>query len=106
ARGAAAEPKAAGRGASDRHPDQRAGALDLHPDGDPAAGCGSLHRSRRVAMAPALTRWAWPGAAALAFAFLIGLALHGGRPDIMVQLKPGGLMTFAPEQAREIEVRR
>jgi hypothetical protein len=53
-----------------------------------------------------MTRWAWPAAAALAFAFLVGLALHGGRPDIMVQFKPGGLMTFAPEQAREIEVRR
>jgi hypothetical protein len=57
-------------------------------------------------MAPALTRWACPAAAALAFAFLVGLALHGGRPDIMVEFKPGGLMTFAPEQAREIEIRR
>ncbi|MBS0526790.1 MAG: hypothetical protein JSS04_24385 [Proteobacteria bacterium] len=53
-----------------------------------------------------MTRWAWPAAAALAFAFLVGLALHGGRPDIMVQFKPGGLMSFAPEQAREIEIRR
>lgn len=57
-------------------------------------------------MAPALTRWAWPAAATLAFAFLVGLALQGGRPDIMVEFKPGGLMTFAPEQAREIEIRR
>jgi hypothetical protein len=57
-------------------------------------------------MAPALTRCAWSAAAALAFAFLVGLALHGGRPDVMVQFKPGGLMTFAPEQAREIEIRR
>jgi len=57
-------------------------------------------------MAPALTRWAWPAAAVLAFAFLVGLAMHGGRPDIAVEFKPGGLMGFAPEQAREIEVRR
>lgn len=57
-------------------------------------------------MAPALTRWALPAAAALAFAFLVGLALQGGRPDIMVQFKPAGLMTFAPEQAREIEITR
>jgi len=53
-----------------------------------------------------MRRWAWPAAAALAFAFLVGLALHGSRPDIMVQFKPGGLMAFAPEQAREIEIRR
>jgi hypothetical protein len=57
-------------------------------------------------MAPALTRWAWPAAAALAFAFLVGLALQGSRPDSMVQFNPGGLMSFAPEQAREIEIRR
>ncbi len=55
-------------------------------------------------MAPALTRWAWPAAAALAFAFLVGMALQGGRPDIAVEFKPGGLMSFAPEQAREIEI--
>lgn len=55
-------------------------------------------------MAPALTRWAWPAAAALAFAFLVGLALQGSRPDIAVEFKPGGLMSFAPEQAREIEI--
>jgi len=53
-----------------------------------------------------MTRWAWPAAAALAFAFLVGLALHGSRPDIMVQFKPDGLMAFAPEQAREIEIRK
>jgi hypothetical protein len=57
-------------------------------------------------MAPALTRWAWSAAAALAFAFLVGLALQGGRPDIAVEFKPGGLMAFAPEQVREIEIRR
>jgi hypothetical protein len=57
-------------------------------------------------MAQAMTRWAWPVAAALAFAFLVGLALQGGRPDIMVEFKPGGLMSFTPEQAREIEIRR
>jgi hypothetical protein len=49
-------------------------------------------------------RWAWPVAAALAFAFLVGLALQGGRPDILVEFKPGGLLAFAPEQAREIEI--
>ena len=57
-------------------------------------GAVALHRAGRVAMAPALTRWAWPAAAALAFAFLVGLALQGGRPDIMVEFKPGGLMTL------------
>lgn len=49
-------------------------------------------------------RWAWPAAAALAFAFLVGLALQGSRPDILVEFKPGGLLAFAPEQAREIEI--
>ena len=53
-----------------------------------------------------MTRWAWPAVAALAFAFLVGLALHGGRPDSMVQFKPAGVLTFAPEEAREIEIRR
>jgi hypothetical protein len=51
-------------------------------------------------------RWAWPVAAAAAFAFLVGLALHGGRPDLLVDFKPSGLMAFAPEQAREIEIAR
>jgi hypothetical protein len=49
-------------------------------------------------------RWAWPAAAAIAFAFLVGLALQGGRPDLLVDFKPAGLLGFAPEQAREIEV--
>lgn len=52
-----------------------------------------------------IRRWAWPAAAVLAFAFLVGLALQGGRPDIMVQFKPAGLLSaFAPEEAREIEI--
>ena len=58
-------------------------------------GAVALHRTRRVAMAPALIRrWAWPAAAGLAFAFLVGLALQGGRPDIVVEFKPAGLMTL------------
>jgi hypothetical protein len=56
---------------------------------------------------PMMGRWAWPAAALAAFAFLVGLALHGGRPDILVQFKPNGVLSsFAPEQAREIEVAR
>jgi hypothetical protein len=51
-------------------------------------------------------RWAWPVAAAAAFAFLVGLALQGGRPDILVDFKPAGLLAFAPEQAHEIEIAR
>jgi hypothetical protein len=49
-------------------------------------------------------RWAWPAATVLAFAFLVGLALHGGRPDLLVEFKPSGLLAFAPEQAREVEI--
>lgn len=55
-------------------------------------------------MASAMSRWAWPAAAALAFAFLVGLALHGQRPDILVDFKPAGLLSFGPDQAREIEI--
>jgi hypothetical protein len=56
---------------------------------------------------PMIGRWAWPAAAALAFAFLIGLALQGSRPDLMVQFKPTGLLTtFLPEEAREVEIAR
>jgi hypothetical protein len=51
-----------------------------------------------------MSRWTWPAAAALAFAFLVGLALQGGRPDILVDFKPAGLLAFSPEQAREIEI--
>jgi len=52
-----------------------------------------------------IRRWGWITAAAAAFVFLIGVAMHGGRPDIMVQFKPSGLLTaFGPEEAREIEV--
>jgi hypothetical protein len=54
---------------------------------------------------PLIRRWSWAAAAGLAFAFLVGLALHGGRPDIMVQFKPAGLLTaFAPEDVREVEI--
>ncbi len=57
-------------------------------------------------MAPTLIRrLAWPLAAAAALTFLVGLALHGGRPDPMAQFKPAGLLTaFTPEEARDVEV--
>jgi hypothetical protein len=51
-----------------------------------------------------MTRWAWPVAAALAFAFLVGTALHGQRPDILVDFKPAGLLPFDPDHARAIEI--
>ena len=52
-----------------------------------------------------IRRLGWPLAAGLAFAFLVGLALHGSRRDPMQEFKPAGLMTaFAPEDAREIEI--
>ena len=59
-----------------------------------------------MAVAAALIRrWAWPLAAVAAFAFLVGLALHGERRDPMQEFKPAGLLTaFAPEDAREIEI--
>src|SRR5207302_3162568 len=86
--------------------DQCAGALDLHPDGALAARLGSRRRTGCVAVAAALIRrWAWPLAAVAAFAFLVGLALHGERRDPMQEFKPAGLLTaFAPEDAREIEI--
>lgn len=50
-------------------------------------------------------RWLWPAAAIVAFAFLVAAAFHGGRPDILVEFKPTGLLrAFAPEQAQEIEI--
>jgi hypothetical protein len=50
-------------------------------------------------------KWAWPAAAVAAFAFLVGLATHGGRPDLLVDFKPSGLLkAFTPEQAQEIEI--
>jgi hypothetical protein len=57
-------------------------------------------------VAPALIRRvAWPLAAAVAFAFLVGLALQGERRDPMQDFKPVGLLTaFAPEDAREVEI--
>jgi len=58
-------------------------------------------------MAPSLTqRLAWPVAAAVAFAFLVGLALHGERPEPgLVRFEAAGFMKqFAPEQVREVEI--
>jgi hypothetical protein len=50
-------------------------------------------------------KWAWWAAAVAAFGFLVGLALQGGRPDLLVDFKPTGLLkAFTPEQAREIEI--
>jgi hypothetical protein len=51
-----------------------------------------------------ISRWASPVAATLAFAVLAGLALHGGRPNLLAEFKPAGVLAFAPEQAREIEI--
>jgi hypothetical protein len=62
-----------------------------------------------MAVAPSLIRRAaWPMAAAVAFAFLAALALHGERPEPgMVGFKAAGLLTaFDPADAREIEVSR
>jgi hypothetical protein len=62
-----------------------------------------------MAVAPSLIRRAgWPAAAALAFAFLALLALHGERPEAgLAPFKSAGLLTaFAPEQAREIDITR
>jgi len=54
---------------------------------------------------PLMRRLAWPLAAGLAFAFLVGLALQGERRDPMQDFKPAGLLTaFTPEDAREIEI--
>jgi hypothetical protein len=53
----------------------------------------------------ASVKWAWPAAAVAAFAFLIALAVQGGRPDILVDFKPSGLLTaFTAEDAREIDI--
>jgi hypothetical protein len=60
-----------------------------------------------MAVAPPLIRHAaWPLAAAAALAFLVGLALHGERPEPgLAYFKAAGLLTaFAPAEAREIEV--
>jgi hypothetical protein len=51
-----------------------------------------------------MIRWAWPMAAVLAFAFLVATALHGQRPDILVDFKPAGVLPFEPDQARGIEI--
>jgi len=58
-----------------------------------------------MAVASPLSRAAWPLAAGAALLFLVGLALHGSRPDPMVQFKPAGLMTaLTPDEANEVEL--
>jgi hypothetical protein len=52
-----------------------------------------------------IRRLAWPLLAVAALAFLVGLALHGERPDPMQEFKAAGLLTaFTPEDAHEIEI--
>jgi hypothetical protein len=55
---------------------------------------------------PLIRRTALPLAAAVALAFLVGLALHGERPEPgLARFRAAGLLTaFAPADAREIEV--
>jgi hypothetical protein len=57
-------------------------------------------------MASPLSRLAWPLAALAAGAFLVGLALHGERPEPgMVRFVAAGLMTqVTPDEAREVEI--
>jgi len=59
-----------------------------------------------AAAPPLIRRAAWPLAAAGALAFLVGLALHGERPEPgLVSFKPAGLLTaFAPADARAVEI--
>jgi hypothetical protein len=53
-----------------------------------------------------IRRSAWPAAAAVSFAFLVGLALHGERPEPgLARFEAAGFMKqFTPEQVREVEV--
>jgi hypothetical protein len=55
-----------------------------------------------------IRRLAWPIVAAIAFAFLVGLALHGERPEPgLVSFKAAGfLKQFAPNAAIEVDVSR
>jgi hypothetical protein len=55
---------------------------------------------------PLIRRAGWSLAAIAALVFLVGLALHGERPEAgLAPFKPAGLMTaFAPEEAREVEI--
>lgn len=60
-----------------------------------------------MVVAPPLSRrLAWPLAAAVAFAFVVGLALQGQRPNAgLTSFKPAGFLTaFAPDEAHEIQV--
>jgi len=54
----------------------------------------------------AARRLAWPLAAAVSFAFLVGLALQGERPNTaLVDFQPAGfLKQFGPEAADEVEI--
>lgn len=56
--------------------------------------------------APALTRVAWIGAAAVAAATILAFALHGRRPDSgLVRFEAAGVMVhIAPERVREVEL--
>jgi hypothetical protein len=51
-------------------------------------------------------RLGWPVAAILSFAFLIGLAVQGERPNsALVEFRPAGFLTeFGPEAAAEVEI--
>lgn len=53
-----------------------------------------------------MRRWVWPFVAALSFALLLALALHGKRPDAgLVGFRAGGyLKAFEPEDAVEVAV--
>jgi hypothetical protein len=55
---------------------------------------------------PLISRLAWPVAAAVSFAFLVGLALHGERPEPgLVRFEAAGFMKqFALEDVREVEI--
>jgi hypothetical protein len=60
-----------------------------------------------MVVAPPLSRrLGWPVAAAVAFAFLAGLAFHGERPEPgFAPFKAAGFLTaFAPQEAREVEI--
>jgi hypothetical protein len=56
--------------------------------------------------APALKRYAWPAAAALAAAAIAALALSGSRPEPgLVRFEAAGVMLhIAPERVREVRV--
>ena len=55
---------------------------------------------------PLISRLAWPVAAAVSIALLVGLAQHGERPEPgLVRFEAAGFMKqFAPEDVREVEI--